>query len=107
MKLRTTLAILLALFGILTLLERFALVELLVRRTAMPLLLVAAEALAIVAMGALMRRTKRVDAPVDFLIGYPVFGALCFVVGLLKISTWTMVQLLVIAGLAGVALLLM
>ena len=26
------------------------------------------------------------DVPVDFLIGYPVFGALCFLVALLKIS---------------------
>lgn len=106
-KLRTTLSVLLALFAILTLLERFVLIELLVRRAAVPLLLAIAEGLAIVAMGALMRRTKRVDVAVDFLIGYPVFGALCFLVGTLTISAWTMVPLLVIFGLGGVALLLM
>lgn len=107
MKVRVTLAVLLALFAILTLLERFVLIELLVRRAAVPMLLVVAEALAILAVGALLRRTKRVDMPVDFLIGYPLFGAVCFLVGLLKISAWTMVPLLVIFGLGGVALLLM
>src|SRR5687767_15657095 len=98
MKIRFTLAVILALFGILTFLERFVLVELLVRRAAVPMLLALAEALGIIAIGALMRRSKRVDVPVDFLIGYPVFGAICFLVALMKISAWTMVPLLVIAG---------
>lgn len=106
-KLRTTLAVLLALFAILTLLERFVLVELLLRRAAVPMLLALGEAVAILAVGALMRRTKRVDPAVDFLIGYPVFGALCFLVGAMTISAWTMIPLLAIFGLAGVALLLM
>lgn len=107
MKLRVTLAVLLALFGILTLLERFVLIELLVRRAAVPMLLALAAGLAIIAAGALMRRSRRVDAPVDFLIGYPVFGAVCFLAGLVKVSAWTMVPLLAIFGLAGVALVLM
>lgn len=107
MRVRIALAVLLALFAILTLLDRFVLIELLVRRTGLPLVLVIAEALAIVAAGAMMRRSRRVDVLVDFLIGYPVFGTICFLVGLLKISAWTMVPLLVVFGLAGMALLWM
>jgi hypothetical protein len=107
MRARLTLSILLALFAILTLLDRFVLVELLVRRTGLPLLVAGAESLAILAVGALLRRTKRLDVPVDFLIGYPVFGTLCFLVGLLKISSWTMIPLVAVLALAGVALLLM
>ena len=106
MKIRFTLAVLLALFGILTYLERFVLVELLVRRAAVPMLLALAEALAIIAAGALLRRSRQLDFPIDFLIGYPVFGALCFLAGLLKVSAWTMVPLLLAGGLGGVALLL-
>src|SRR5688572_15911542 len=106
-KLRITLAVLLALFGILTFLERFVLVELLVRRAAVPLLLALSAGLAIVALGALMRRSRRLDVPVDFLLGYPLFGAACFLVALMNISAWTMVPLLVIGGLGGIALLLM
>ena len=106
-KIRFTLATLLALFGILTFLERFVLVELLVRRTAVPMLLALAEGLAIIATGAMLRRSKRLDAPVDFLIGYPVFGALCFLVALMGVSAWTMVPLLIVGGMGGIALLLM
>ena len=106
-KTRFILAVLLALFGILTYLERFVLVELLVRRAAVPMLLALAEALAIIAIGALMRRTRRLDLPTDLLLGYPVFGAVCFLVALFRVSVWTMVPLLVIAALGGVALLLM
>jgi hypothetical protein len=107
MKIRFTLAALLALFGILTYLERFVLVELLVRRAAVPMLLALAEALAILATGALLRRSKRVDFCADLLIGYPVFGALCFLAALVNVSLWTMVPLLAIGGLGGIALLLM
>lgn len=98
-KLRLTLAVLLALFAILTLLERFVLVELLVRRAALPLLLAAAEALAMVGIGALARRAKYVDVPLDLLLGYPLFGTLLFLAATLKVSAWTLVPLL----LAGIA----
>ncbi|HYK00698.1 MAG TPA: hypothetical protein VE974_03015 [Thermoanaerobaculia bacterium] len=103
---RTLLATLLALFALLTLLDRFVLVELFLRRAGMPLLLAAVEALAIVGTGALLRRAKRVDAPLDFLLGYPVFGTLLFLVGTLKIAAWTLVPLLVLGALAGVGYLL-
>ena len=107
MRARLTVSILLALFAILTLLDRFVLIELMARRTALPLLAAVVEALAIVAAGALMRRSRRVDVPVDFLIGYPVFGTLCFLVGLANVSVWTMVPLAALFALGGVALLLM
>src|SRR5688572_21793115 len=83
---RTILAVLIALFAILTLLDRFVLVELLLRRTAMPLLLALTEGLAIVGVGALLRRGKHVDVPLDFLLGYPVFGTLLYLAGSIKVE---------------------
>jgi hypothetical protein len=103
---RTVLATLLALFALLTLLDRFVLVELFLRRAGVPLLLAAVEALAIVGTGALLRRAKRVDVPLDFLLGYPVFGTLLFLVGTLKIAAWTLLPLLVLGAIAGVVYLL-
>jgi hypothetical protein len=105
-KFRTILAILLALFAILTLVDRFVLVELLVRRIGIPLLVAAATALAMLPFGALLRRAKHVDIPLDLLIGYPIFGALLFLVALLKVNVLTMSVVLILAALGGVALLL-
>jgi hypothetical protein len=82
------------------------LVELLVRRVSLPLLLACVAAVACIGVGALGRRAARVDLALDFLIGYPLFGALCFVVALLKISAWTMTPLLVVCALAGVRVML-
>jgi hypothetical protein len=106
MKPRPILATLLALFALLTLLDRFVLVELFLRRAGLPLLLAAVEGLAIVGTGALLRRAKRVDVPLDFLLGYPVFGTALFLVGLLKIAAWTLIPLLVLGAGAGVTYLL-
>jgi hypothetical protein len=106
MKIRTILAVLIALFAILTLFDRFVLVELLIRRTGLPLLLAIAEAMAIVATGALVRRAKRVDPVLDFLLGYPLFGTLLFLVGTIRVSALTLVPLLVIGVAACVFLLL-
>ncbi len=89
-RLRLVLAALLALFAILTLLDRFVLVELLVRRIAIPLLFAAVAAIACIGLGAFARRAKRIDVPIDLLIGYPILGTLCFLVGLLKVNLWTM-----------------
>jgi len=101
MKVRYLLAVLLGLFAVLTLLDRFVLVELLVRRTTVPLLLAVAVALAMIGTGAIARRAKRVDLPLDLLLGYPLFGTLCFLAGAVKISLWTIVPLLAICALAG------
>ena len=48
-----------------------------------------------------MRRAKRVDVPLDLLLGYPLFGALCFLAGAIRVATWTIVPLLVAGSLAG------
>jgi len=106
MKARYLAAVLLGLFAVLTLLDRFVLVELLLRRITIPFLLAAALALAMIGAGSVARRARRVDVPLDLLLGYPLFGTVCFLVATLKISTWTMVPLLAICALAGVAMLL-
>lgn len=99
---RSILAILLALFAVLTLLDRFVLVEMLLRRTSIPLVLAALLALAMAGTGALFRRAKQIDLPLDLLIGYPIFGTLCFLVATLKISTWTLLPLMVLAAIAAI-----
>ena len=103
---RTVLAILLGLFAVLTLLDRFVLVELLLRRTAIPLLLAAATALAIAGIGMLFRRAKHIDLPLDLLIGYPLFGTLCFLAATLKVSIWMLAPIAAVGLLAAIFFLL-
>lgn len=98
-RLRYVLAILVALFALLTLADRFVLLELFARRLALPIALAMAEAIAIAAVGMLARRRSS-DPALDFLVGYPLFGALCFLVGLVKIAAWTMLPLVVIGAIA-------
>lgn len=106
MRVRLALALFLTLFAILTLLDRVALLELLARRTGGPLLFALAEGLAIVGIGGLLRRGKHVDISVDFLIGYPLFGTLLFLIASMKIAAATLVPLLVIGIAIGIWLLL-
>lgn len=106
MRVRYVLATLLALFALLTLFDRFVLLELLLRRTALPLLMAFATAIACIGAGALARRSNVVDAPLDFLLGLPLFGTTCFLAGSLKISPWTMAPLTILGVVAGVLLLL-
>ncbi|HEV7766469.1 MAG TPA: hypothetical protein VGQ76_15815 [Thermoanaerobaculia bacterium] len=105
-KLRYALAILLGLFAVLTLLDRFVLIELLLRRTAIPLLLAAIMALAMAGFGALFRRAKQINFSLDLLIGYPIFGTLCFLVASLNISDWTLLPVLIAGAVAAVVYLL-
>src|SRR5687768_15627463 len=105
-KARYVLAIVLGLFAVLTLLDRFVLVELLLRRTSIPLLLAAVIALAMVGLGALFRRAKQIDFLLDLLIGYPLFGTLCFLIGTLEISLWTLWPVVAIGLLAAIVFLL-
>lgn len=105
-KLRYALAILLGLFAVLTLLDRFVLVELLLRRTAIPLLLAAIMALAMAGFGALFRRAKQINLSLDLLIGYPIFGVLCFLVASLKISDWTLLPILILGVIVAIFYLL-
>src|SRR5438552_5000134 len=85
----------------LTFLDRFVLVELLARRIGASLIAAIVEAMAIVGAGFLARR-MRGDAALNFVIGYPIFGAVCFLVGLLKINAWTLVPLVILFAAVGV-----
>lgn len=102
MRARAVAAVLLALFALLTLLDRFVLVELFLRRAGAPLLVAFVEALAIIGTGALLRRAKRINIPLDFLLGYPIFGTALFLVATLKVATWTLAPLLILG--AGVTI---
>jgi DMSO reductase anchor subunit len=106
LRFRATIAALLGLFALLTLLDRFAPIEPLAVRGAMPLLVVAAEALAMIGFGALLRRAQRVDFPLDFLIGYPLLGAALYLAALVRVSAWALVPVLAIGVVAAIAFLL-
>jgi hypothetical protein len=106
MKIRSLFAALLALFALLTLLDRFAPLEPLAARTGLPLLLVLGEGLAMIGFGALLRRAKRIDLPLDFLIGYPLFGAALYLVARMRVSTAALLPVLVLGAIAGVVFLL-
>jgi hypothetical protein len=102
-------AIVIALYLLLVLLDRFVLVELLVRRIGLSILLALFEAFAILGVGFAVRgalartwHAEDADLPRDFLLGYPIFGALCFLLGTLNVSSWTMGIVLVVCGVAGI-----
>jgi hypothetical protein len=107
-KLQRIVGILVALYLLLVLLDRFVLVELLVRRTGLSVLLTIAEALAMIGIGFGVRgaiarawHAEEVDLPRDFLLGYPIFGALCFLVGAMNVSSWSMSIVLIVCGVGG------
>src|SRR5438874_4179017 len=90
-------AIVVALYLLLVLLDRFVLVELLVRRVGLSVLLALFEAFAIAGTGFAVRGVfarrwspAEADLPRELLLGYPIFGALCFLVGTLNVSSWSM-----------------
>ena len=128
-KWRRWIAIAVALYLLLVLLDRFVLVELFVRRCGVALAAAVFEALAVVGIGyavtrvipsaartLLRRRTAGDSSPStplgmtrwgeldlgrDLLIGYPIFGALCFLLGLLSTAAPLMLAILVVAGVWG------
>src|SRR5207248_4606390 len=72
-------------------------------------LLALLEAFAIIGVGFAIRgafaRTwcaDDADLPRDFLLGYPLFGALCFLVGTLNVSSWSMAVVLVVCAVGGI-----
>jgi len=92
------LAVLLVLFTIF--LSRFVLVEMLLTRIGAAWLAAAAEAVAIVGTATLARRALRDSYATpslasDFVLGYPLFGVLCFLAGL--VSTGAVAMLVVAA----------
>jgi hypothetical protein len=105
-------AVVFAAFLLLSFLDRFLLIELLARRTALPLALALLNSVAIVGAGFAVRglrgRVWRVesestalDLPLDFVIGYPIFGTLCFLVATLYASTWTLMPLTIVCAVFG------
>ncbi len=108
-KLRRIVAIVAALYLLLVLLDRFILVELLVRRIGVSVLLALLAAFAIIGTGFAVRgalarawHAEDADLPRDFLLGYPLFGALCFLAGTLNVSSWSMGAVLVVCGVGGI-----
>ena len=110
-KLRRTVAIIVAVYLLLALLDRFVLIDLLVRRIGVSVLLAFFEAFAIAGIGFAVRgvfarrwNAAEADLPRDLLLGYPIFGTLCFLVGTLNVSSWSMGALLVVCGVGGIYL---
>jgi len=102
MTLRRIVAVFVAIYLLLVLIDRFVLVELFVRRVGIPILFAAVVALACIGTGYLVRRLRG-DLALNLVIGYPILGAICFLVGLVHISPWTMVPIVGVLG--GVGLL--
>src|SRR5438270_189358 len=108
-KIQRIVAIVIALYLLLVLLDRFVLVELLVTRVGLSVLLALFEAFAILGVGFAVRgalarawRAEDADLPRDFLLGYPIFGAACFLIGTLNVSSWSMGIVLVVCGVGGI-----
>jgi hypothetical protein len=108
-KWRRWIAIAVALYLLLVLLDRFVLVELFFRRAGVAFGAAIFEAFALAGCGFAVRGllTRRwqwseLDLARDLLVGYPIFGALCFLVGLLNVSTPVMAALLVVSGVWGI-----
>ena len=108
-KWRRWIAIIIAAYLLLVLLDRFVLVELFFRRCGVALGAALFEAFALLGCGyavrgAIARRWNwsELDLARDLLVGYPVFGALCFLLGLLNISGAVMLAPLVVAGVWGI-----
>ncbi|MDQ6801100.1 MAG: hypothetical protein M3041_09715 [Acidobacteriota bacterium] len=97
---RRAVAIVAGLYFLLVLFNGFVLVELFLRRVGTPILFAVATALACVGAGFLTRR-RQPDIALNFIVGYPIFGAICFLIGLLRISPWTMVPIVGILGGVG------
>jgi hypothetical protein len=108
-RVRRIAAIAIAAYLLLVLYDRFVLVELLARRVGLPLFLALVESVALVGTGFAARVlfTRRwqpadLDLARELLIGYPIFGAVCFLAGTLNVSSWSMGAILVIAAAGGV-----
>jgi hypothetical protein len=108
-KIQRIVSIVIALYLLLVLIDRFVLVELLRMRIGLSILLALFEAFGILGVGIAVRgvlvrvwRAEDADLPRDFLLGYPIFGAICFLAGTLNVSSWSMGILLVVCGVGGI-----
>jgi hypothetical protein len=105
-------AVVFAAFLLLSFLDKFLLVELLARRTVLPLALALLNCIAIFGAGFAVRglrgrlwrvgsETSSIDLPLDFIVGYPIFGTLCFLIATLRASSWTLMPLTIACALFG------
>src|SRR5512140_848094 len=94
------LALLLTVIFTATFLDQFVLVRLLAERIGLPLLFALIEGIAMVGAGAFVRRF-RTETAINFIVGYPIFGAVCFLVGLVRISSPTMLPVVLLFAAAG------
>ena len=104
MKAHRVVALVVAAYLLLVLGDRFVLVELLARRAGLPLLLAAFAALAAIGAGFVARGPRlqhRADLPLDLLLGLPLFGTACFLVGSVNISIASMAVPMVLFAAAG------
>jgi hypothetical protein len=95
---RRIVAGIIAAYLLLVLADRFVLLELFVRRCGLPMLAACAVALAAIGAGSFAKR----DVATRLLVGYPIFGAVCFLFGLIKASVWTLGPLVVVLAGVGV-----
>jgi hypothetical protein len=111
-RIRIILAALIAIFLLLTLLDRFKVIEVLAIRVAIPFFLACVEAIAIIGAGFAVRglrgrvwrvhaESDKLDIPLDYVIGLPVFGTLCFLLATISASKWTMLPLLIVGVVFG------
>src|SRR5262245_8494339 len=105
---RRVAAIAVTAYVLLVLFDRVVLVELLARRVGLPLFLAIVEIAALIGTGFAVRalflrrwNPADLDFARELLIGSPIFGAVCFLVGTLNVSSWSMGALLVLAAVGG------
>lgn len=108
---RGAIVLALALLLLWTFANRFVLADLFLLRCGIALILAIVEASALIGTGyfaraglsRLLRAGVAAPAPAcDFLIGYPLFGTLCFLIGLTQINAATMGILLIAGAAAGI-----
>ena len=107
-KTRAIIAVAIAACLLLVFFDRFVLVELLAKRVGVAFFLAIVEVAALIGTGFVVRGLfvrRWVPADLDLarelLIGYPLFGAICFLVGTLNVSSWSMGALLLGGSVAG------
>ncbi|HXI11569.1 MAG TPA: hypothetical protein VNM92_02855 [Thermoanaerobaculia bacterium] len=89
--------------------SRFLLVQLLLARVGVAWLLAIAECLAIIGLTTVLRRLVDRSWPrsestlaVDFLVGYPIFGTLCFLIATVGVNRWMLLAVIVVLAVPGV-----
>jgi hypothetical protein len=105
---RRVVSFLIAGYLLLVLFDRFVIVEMLARRVGVPLFLAIVEVAALIGTGFVVRAlfVRRflpadLDLARELLIGYPIFGTVCFLLGTLNVSSWSMGALLVGGAVGG------